>query len=148
MWMCLWMCYKTMSMGQDSDLLMDIKRSWPAPHQNPSLEPPTLSHTHPALCRVRECDLVPIPEEGWKLLTTSDTLRSPEPPSPAGPLSLSGLDPLVLVHSEWGLQYGQSSLAILPTHSALSHFAMTFHAQSCLHSPSLNARTVQLVADL
>lgn len=80
------------SMGQDSDLLMDIKRSWPAPHQNPSLEPPTLSHTHPALCRVRECDLVPIPEEGWKLLTTSDTFCA----APSLPLQLA-----LLAYQAW-----------------------------------------------
>lgn len=97
-------------MGQVSDLLMDIKRSWPAPHQNPSLEPPPLLHTHPALCRVRECDLVPIPEEGCTLMTaSSDTLRSSEPPSPAGPLSPSGQDPLV--HTGRGLQSGLDSSA-------------------------------------
>lgn len=93
----------SMSVGQVSDLLMDIKRSWPAPHQTPSLEPLPLTHTHPALCRVRECDLVPIPEEGWTLMTaSSDTLRSPEPPSPAGPLSPSARDPLV--HTGRGLR--------------------------------------------
>ncbi len=42
-----------------NDRLMDIKRSWPS-LQPP---PPALSHTHTALCVVRECDLVPIPEE-------------------------------------------------------------------------------------
>lgn len=116
---CVWICCMSMSMGQVSDLLMDIKRSWPAPHQNPSLEPPPLSHTHPALCRVRECDLVPIPEEGWALMTaSSDTLRSPEPPSPAGPLSPLGRDPLV--HTGRGLRSGLDSHSLSRLHTPCS----------------------------
>lgn len=71
---------------------------------------PSLSHTHPALCRVRECDLVPIPEEGWTLMTaSSDTLRCSEPPSPAGSLCSLGQDPLV--HTGRGLQSGVDSVA-------------------------------------
>lgn len=128
---CVRMCCMSMSMGQVSDLVMDIKRSWPAPHQNPSLEPPPLSHTHPALCRVRECDLVPIPEEGWTLMTaSSDTLRSPEPPSPAGPLSPSGRDPLV--HIGRGLRSGLDCLArVCPAHT-LSHPILPWPAMSRL----------------
>lgn len=35
----------SMSRGQVSDLLMDIKRSWPVPHQNPSWTPTPLTYT-------------------------------------------------------------------------------------------------------
>lgn len=43
------------------------------------------------------------------MTASSDTLRSPEPPSPAGPLSPSGRDPLV--HTGTGLRSGLDSLA-------------------------------------
>lgn len=155
--MCVfWMCCLSMSMGQVSDLLMDIKRSWPAPHQNPLPWTPTpLVHTHPALCRVRECDLVPIPEEGWTLMTaSSDTLRSSEPPSPAGPLCLLGWDPLVHTGRGPSVWCGQPQVYPICTHpcplpssqcSPVSRL-VTSSRSGCMGL--LIRSTVQLVGDL
>ena len=59
------------------------------------------------------------------MTASSDTLRSPEPPSPAGPLSPSGRDPLV--HTGRGLLSGPDGPArVYPacTHPVPAHPAM------------------------
>lgn len=77
------------------------------------------------------------------MTASSDTLRSPEPPSPAGPLSPSGRHPLV--HTRRGLQSGLGSLArvcLFYTRPVPSHPAMPCHALPCpgwLHSPGATA---------
>lgn len=70
------------------------------------------------------------------MTASSDTLRSTEPPSPAGPLSPSGRDPLV--HTGRGLRSGLDTLACLHTPRPIP----PCHALQCpgwLHSPARTA---------
>ncbi|CAB1449684.1 unnamed protein product [Pleuronectes platessa] len=78
------------------------------------------------------------------MTASSDTLRSPEPPSPAGPLGSSGRDPLV--HTGRGLKSGSDGVCLVLASCPIPPCRVQ---ASYIHLLRMHhQRTVQLVADL